>query len=649
MKTSTIDRFGGLDLASDPQEAGAYAIDLLNVETDELPQRVRVRDGYAKVTSSAGASRYDSIFSVSSAVAVASSVKFPGTAADDSAAGSVAWTSIANITATDFAVANAALNVPGDISHYAKATNFGFAIPGTATITGVLVEVVRTASGLGVYDKTVKLVKGGVVSGNNNGALAQEWSTFTTVGYGSSSDLWGLTLTPADVNGATFGVVVSATSTTPASARLDSVKITVYYQPLANVAVAGAAGSRLDVIDTSGAVAATVATAADTLSTYAAFGSPSTSATYIANSGTTIRKLVASTFSTPAGMPVAKYVALQTPDNRLVAANIGTIPTGAASTASTSLVHFSGAGTPETWGANDYVYLTPGDNEDIQGIAASGDKVFVFKSTKFFVFWGNSTAGTGSSVFNFHTYVGNGMAAPLAVASAPNGVYFLDRRGIYFTNGGPAVRVSDAVAQIFTGGLNDSFTSSRINPSAFAQISMCWYSDRLYVGVPLGSTTTNSHTLVLDPQTGSWTLWDVPMGGMAATAAQPSTLLFTYGQGSNDVGRYIYRGAYTDDAGTAITSRYRTSFFDLGTPDVEKRVRSMSFVGTGSVGVKAAVNDSATLGTSTTVALGTGSSVDRGYYNGPGLARNFSFEVSGTSAWSLSRISAKVAGERGAR
>jgi hypothetical protein len=82
------------------------------------------------------------------------------------------------------------------------------------------------------------------------------------------------------------------------------------------------------VIATDGTVAATVATATDTQSSYVAFGSPATSAVYIANSGTTIRKLVGTTFSTPAGMPKCKFVAVQAPSNRLVAANVNQIPTG---------------------------------------------------------------------------------------------------------------------------------------------------------------------------------------------------------------------------------------------------------------------------------------------------------------------------------
>jgi hypothetical protein len=49
-------------------------------------------------------------------------------------------------------------------------------------------------------------------------------------------------------------------------------------------------------------------------------------------------------------------------------------------------------------------------------------------------------------------------------------------------------------------------------------------------------------------------------------------------------------------------------------------------------------------GTGTAVTLGTSPAVAEGYYNGPGKARNFSIEVSSTTAqWSLSSLTANIA------
>lgn len=637
-----IESFGGLRLAVDPEEAGwAAAIDTLNTEFDH-PGRARSRDGYAKVTASAGATRYDSVYPVGGAASVASVTGSAGTLADDNSHGTVAWSLTAGaLPATSGTITG------GQITHYLKATNFGFAIPSTATIIGIVATFVRSqfTPSATTADESVRLVKAGSVTGADESAGAL-WGTGETKIFGGATDLWGTTWTPTQVNGSTFGIVIAAKGPGPFSNSgiVQALSITVYYQPTGSAFVAGAASARLDVIAVDGTVSATVATASDTQSSYVAFGSPTTSATYIANSGTTIRKLVGTTFSTPAGMPKAKFVAVQSPDNRLVAANINVIPTGSGATASTSLVHFSGAdkadGNPETWGANNYIYLTPGDNEDIQGAISWREFVFIFKNTKFFAFYGNTVDASGKPVFNYRRITGAGMACPLGVCASPDGVYFIDRRGIYFTNGAQPARISSPVDPLFIGGASPFFLPGAINPSAFSQCSLAFYNGRLYAGLPLGTATANSHTLVFDPATGVWTLWDIPAGAMAASLTQPGVLLFTYASGTNDVGQYA-PNAYTDDAGTAITSRYRSGFYDLGAPGREKTVRQTELVGQGVVSFGWSRDLGALTTTSTAnVTLGTAPAFARTMHR---LAQNgelLSYQIASVSggAWQLDRV-----------
>lgn len=641
-----VEQFQGINLVDDPEEVGlGGAIDMLNVDLDKRG-RVRSRDGFSKITAAAGATRYDSIFSVTAAASVSSVDGQTGTTADDSSVGTVAWSSATSLPATA-TVTGAAT------SHYLKATNFGFAVPSTATIVGILATITRSATGgPGSHyprDNSVKLVKGGVIGGTDNAATGTWGSLSTAVAYGGASDLWGQTWTPVNVNASTFGAAISAVGDSATNAAtISAVAITVYYVPQGSALVAGAASSRLDVIGTDGTVTATVATASDTQSTYVAFGSPSTSAVYIANSGTTIRKLAGTTFSAPAGMPKAKFVGLQTPDNRLVAANIGVIPTGAGSTASPSLVHFSGAGTPETWGANDYVYLTPGDNEDIQGVAAYRDFVIVFKSSKYFVFFGNSTDSTGNPVFNYRRVDGAGLVAPRAIAVTSEGVYFVDRRGVFVTTGGEPQRVSGPIDPLFQGGASAFFTPGIINPSAITETSAGWSDGRLYVAVPLGVATANSHTLVFDPATGQWLVWNIPIGAMAPSATNPQRLLFTYSSGTNDIGQYG-RNAYTDDAGTAIVSYYRSGFGDLGYPGQEKVIRETELIGQGTPTFGWSRDFGAITSTSSqAVTLGTAPAVARKLHRKSQDGELLSWSASATSgAWQLNRITAYVRDVRG--
>jgi hypothetical protein len=80
-------------------------------------------------------------------------------------------------------------------------------------------------------DYSVKLVKGGSITGNEKADNTNYWPTaFTYKSYGGNGDLWGATLTPADINSSNFGVVFSGYQTLSAQwVDVDHIRITVYY------------------------------------------------------------------------------------------------------------------------------------------------------------------------------------------------------------------------------------------------------------------------------------------------------------------------------------------------------------------------------------------------------------------------------------
>jgi hypothetical protein len=66
--------------------------------------------------------------------------------------------------------------------------------------------------------------------------MAGNWTTTASdFVYGSNTDAWGTTLTPADINASNFGIAFSAaisgTISLIPSAKIDFMQITVYYQP----------------------------------------------------------------------------------------------------------------------------------------------------------------------------------------------------------------------------------------------------------------------------------------------------------------------------------------------------------------------------------------------------------------------------------
>jgi hypothetical protein len=160
--------------------------------------------------------------------------KSPGTIVNDASIGTLPWSNPGNATASDDSFAS----IPGfnydDITNYLKATNFGFNIPGGATISGIMAEVERKAE-IGMWnDQTVKIVKanGSFGSVNKADANAWPWPTDAYKSYGGSLDAWSESWTPSTINDANFGVALSAyyrTGDEQFTGYVDHVRITVYY------------------------------------------------------------------------------------------------------------------------------------------------------------------------------------------------------------------------------------------------------------------------------------------------------------------------------------------------------------------------------------------------------------------------------------
>ena len=158
----------------------------------------------------------------------------PSTTGVNSGVGSVNWNNDNNVMSSDngYTITNDLSN--GDISYYVVATNFGFVIPSTSNILGVVVEIEKSDnSGSGnVKDNDVKLVVNGNISGSDK-SLGGNWGNAdATTTYGGSTDLWGNTLTYSEVNSNNFGVAISVKKSGAGvnKARIDNIKITIYYE-----------------------------------------------------------------------------------------------------------------------------------------------------------------------------------------------------------------------------------------------------------------------------------------------------------------------------------------------------------------------------------------------------------------------------------
>ncbi len=161
------------------------------------------------------------------------------TFANDTSIGAEDWSTPDGVETSGGSKAEVDLD-DNEISRYLKVTGFGFAIPSGATIDGIKVEVERDAQSANkIKDNSVKIVKGGVIGTENKADTSNFWGTSDLyVSYGSTTDLWSTTWTPADINASNFGFVFAAkkdtTEGSDTKARVDHIRITITYTPVAD-------------------------------------------------------------------------------------------------------------------------------------------------------------------------------------------------------------------------------------------------------------------------------------------------------------------------------------------------------------------------------------------------------------------------------
>ena len=138
----------------------------------------------------------------------------PGTMADDSAVGTVAWSNPDNAKVDDTNYATA-FTIGTIQTHYLKATNYGFSLPVGSTVDGIEVKINRKSTESvppdTIFDNAVKIVLADGSIGSENKAVGGEWpQSDTTITYGGSADLWSESWSYENINDIDFGVVLTA-------------------------------------------------------------------------------------------------------------------------------------------------------------------------------------------------------------------------------------------------------------------------------------------------------------------------------------------------------------------------------------------------------------------------------------------------------
>lgn len=320
-------------------------------------------------------------------------------------------------------------------------------------------------------------------------------------------------------------------------------------------------------------------------SRFAATGSASP-VLYAANGTDSVRQWDGSVWSTPTftgTAPTGKFLAVTPWDNRLVNAR----RSGTSGGDNKSTVRFSDPDVPATFLSYNWVDLTSGDGESITGMCVFGSYLFVFKQSKFFVFYGTGiSAEDGTPEFSYRTVdTGIGLAADNLLCVAEDGVYFVHGSGVYRTSGSAPVLVSDVIDPLFAGVVGTFYSGSAINSASLSAARMVFHNKQVVLSVPTGSSAVNDTLLIFDPRYNTWNRWNLSCSALLSvdltTAAR--VLLFGLATGSNNVEQLaITSNATSLDAGAGITSFIKLGYTDLGVSE-NKTVREQQVWGTGTL------------------------------------------------------------------
>ncbi len=426
--------------------------------------------------------------------------------------------------------------------------------------------------------------------------------------------------------------------------------------------------TRLDALNTvaTGVGSMTGLTGSSLAFAFVRFAAPGSEYAYASNGTNTLRRWDGASWTAPTAtvdatpglaMPKPTAMAVMPTSNRLVAGGFTTTSAGpAGATTNPSTVFFSGDTTaisPQNWLSTNFLQLTPGDGEMIQAMIAWGNNVYVFKETKFFVIYGESTASDGSSIFNYRTVdAGVGALSQQAVCANDDGVYFTSRKGVYRTTGQTPELISDLIRPVFSGETMPFFTGPALYTSGTA--AMCAHDHKIFVVLPFNvGNVAAGRPFVYDTRFGTWTFYDLQIAlsvcEFRSVSAIIPVLLFNAGTS------YIYQHSpgYTNDTyggvAAVINSKWRSGFQDFGLSD-DKVIRETKMWGSGKASLAISKDFDTAVGTANLVDMTPSSAVLKGKlsrYAVRGTVFSTSFSNSTLNqAWEVHRLSHNLREQR---
>lgn len=180
-------------------------------------------------------------------------LKYATSVSNNAGAGSTAWSNPSNAVGNNTNTATYAGVTASTLTFTTQYLQFNFThgLSGGNTFNGITIAFYRAGSDqdqLGVLptDLTIKLVKDGTIVGTNKSAGAT-WADTTfawTADFGSSSDMWGTSMTSANTLGVVLQATINSTNNTVDWARVCAARATVYYTSSSSVSSRRSMSSR---------------------------------------------------------------------------------------------------------------------------------------------------------------------------------------------------------------------------------------------------------------------------------------------------------------------------------------------------------------------------------------------------------------------
>ncbi|HEX2628433.1 MAG TPA: hypothetical protein VHM26_05470 [Chitinophagaceae bacterium] len=145
------------------------------------------------------------------------------------------WNNAGNMSVDDGSYASFAdlPNTTGAYTDYITITGFGFSIPPSAIVTGILVEIERSDPNQQTSDYSVRIIRKGIIGAAEKSTGLPYPATDSYQSYGGSTDTWGETWSYKEIGSSSFGVAIAAQRSATggiSAGQIDNVRVTIFLQ-----------------------------------------------------------------------------------------------------------------------------------------------------------------------------------------------------------------------------------------------------------------------------------------------------------------------------------------------------------------------------------------------------------------------------------